>query len=288
MTARPRTTTGRQRSGVGSWEECRDYCDNECTNCAGFSYNSDQSECFMNHGSTGSGAPFQAGLDEGIPPLSPPNSGSYREYLCKKPLRRRMADNPRIRTQATHPGSGWQHFFNGRLCRERPYYHLATTARLTFQGPFSICTGEPMLAGAPVPSAELPLRIRCRRSTGADVRPRRIAANDHITGPDSGGGGHGGFCTCPDGRTYGVGDSEVNCGALACNGGTSGTVRARPGRLSALSVFLCKSVLYGVFVWARRALNSRKWHFPARAGQPHGLGGVPGLGPGRPGAVERP
>ena len=37
------------------------------------------------------------------------------------------------------------------------------------------------------------------------------------------------------------------------------TVRARPGRLSALafiSVFLCKYVLYGVFVWARRALNS--------------------------------
>jgi hypothetical protein len=36
-------------------------------------------------------------------------------------------------------------------------------------------------------------------------------------------------------------------------------VRARPGRLNALaflSVSLCKSVLYGVFVWARRALNS--------------------------------
>jgi hypothetical protein len=41
--------------------------------------------------------------------------------------------------------------------------------------------------------------------------------------------------------------------------------RARPGRLSALSVFLCKSVLYGVFVWARRALNSQKWRVPARA-----------------------
>ena len=68
---------------------------------------------FMNHGYTGSGAPFQATL----------------------------------------PGSGWHHFFNGRLCRERPYYHRATTARSTFQGPFSICTGEPMLAGAPVPSA---------------------------------------------------------------------------------------------------------------------------------------
>ena len=39
-----------------------------------------------------------------------------------------------------------------------------------------------------------------------------------------------------------------------------------PGRLSALSVFLCKSVLYGVFVWARRALNSQKRRFPARAG----------------------
>ena len=38
-----------------------------------------------------------------------------------------------------------------------------------------------------------------------------------------------------------------------------------PGRLSALCVFLCKSVFYGVFVWARRALNSQKWRFPARA-----------------------
>jgi hypothetical protein len=38
-----------------------------------------------------------------------------------------------------------------------------------------------------------------------------------------------------------------------------------PGRLSALRVFLCKSVLYGAFVWARRALNSRKRRFPARA-----------------------
>jgi hypothetical protein len=38
-----------------------------------------------------------------------------------------------------------------------------------------------------------------------------------------------------------------------------------PGRLSAPSVFLCKSVLYGVFVWARRALNSQKRRFPARA-----------------------
>jgi hypothetical protein len=43
------------------------------------------------------------------------------------------------------------------------------------------------------------------------------------------------------------------------------TVRAVPGRLSALSVFLLKSILYGAFVWARRALNSPKRRFPARA-----------------------
>jgi hypothetical protein len=33
------------------------------------------------------------------------------------------------------------------------------------------------------------------------------------------------------------------------------SVRARPGRLSALSVSHSKSLLYGAFVWARRALN---------------------------------
>ena len=35
------------------------------------------------------------------------------------------------------------------------------------------------------------------------------------------------------------------------------TVRAHPaGWLSALHIFLCKSVLYGIFVWERRALTS--------------------------------
>ena len=44
------------------------------------------------------------------------------------------------------------------------------------------------------------------------------------------------------------------------------TVRARPGRLGALSVFHSKSSLYGGFVWACRALNGQKRRFPARAG----------------------
>jgi hypothetical protein len=43
------------------------------------------------------------------------------------------------------------------------------------------------------------------------------------------------------------------------------TVRALPGRLRALSVFLSKSVLYGTVAWASRALNSRKRRFPALA-----------------------
>jgi len=37
--------------------------------------------------------------------------------------------------------------------------------------------------------------------------------------------------------------------------------------LSGLSVFQSKSLLYGIFVWACRALNSSKRRFPTRAGQ---------------------
>ena len=40
-----------------------------------------------------------------------------------------------------------------------------------------------------------------------------------------------------------------------------------PGRLSALSVFLCKSVFYGDFVWARRALTHQKTAVSGPAGQ---------------------
>ena len=48
----------------------------------------------------------------------------------------------------------------------------------------------------------------------------------------------------------------VSCGS---------TVRARPWRSRALSVLRRESVLYGAFVWARRALSSQKRRFPARA-----------------------
>jgi hypothetical protein len=38
-----------------------------------------------------------------------------------------------------------------------------------------------------------------------------------------------------------------------------------PGAISTLSVFLCKSVFYGAFCMARRALTIEKRRFPARA-----------------------
>jgi hypothetical protein len=44
------------------------------------------------------------------------------------------------------------------------------------------------------------------------------------------------------------------------------SVRARPAHLSGLSVVHSESVFYGAFVWVRRALNSQKRWFPARAG----------------------
>jgi hypothetical protein len=43
------------------------------------------------------------------------------------------------------------------------------------------------------------------------------------------------------------------------------TVRARPGRLSGRSLSHSRLVLYGAFVWARRALNGQKRWFLARA-----------------------
>ena len=61
--------------------------------------------------------------------------------------------------------------------------------------------------------------------------------------------------------------AEPNATAL-CAAAFSGHRPGRPGavkRLSALSVFHSKSVLYGGFVWAHRALKHLKRRFPARA-----------------------
>ena len=67
------------------------------------------------------------------------------------------------------------------------------------------------------------------------------------------------------------GAAEAGVSGYMCSY-SSITVRAAQGRLSGLIVSHNKSVFNGAFVWARRALNSRKRRFPARAGAAHDQG----------------
>jgi len=39
----------------------------------------------------------------------------------------------------------------------------------------------------------------------------------------------GGYCTCPDGTVYGVGDGGTNCASIECEGGTAGTCTKESG-----------------------------------------------------------
>jgi hypothetical protein len=52
---------------------------------------------------------------------------------------------------------------------------------------------------------------------------------------------------------------------FSVKGGEQRDCPGRRGRLSAISDFLCKSILYGAFVWVHRALKYQKRRFPARA-----------------------
>ena len=58
---------------------------------------------------------------------------------------------------------------------------------------------------------------------------------------------------------------EASPGLRAASGIVGSACPGPPGRLSARRGSLRKSVFYGVFVWARRALDGPKWRFPARA-----------------------
>jgi hypothetical protein len=71
-----------------------------------------------------------------------------------------------------------------------------------------------------------------------------------------GGGGH------PEESPADAGRRASGCGAGAWKQlPGSPTVRARPARLSGLSVSCGKSSFYGAFVWVRWALNYEKWVF---------------------------
>jgi hypothetical protein len=77
-------------------------------------------------------------------------------------------------------------------------------------------------------------------------------------------------------------------GGTAAAGGSGGfTVRARLGRLSALSASYSKSFLYGALIWARRALNSAKRWSPARAVGGRLGGGLRQLGARRAERLQR-
>jgi hypothetical protein len=75
--------------------------------------------------------------------------------------------------------------------------------------------------------------------------------------------------------------SVLNARAAAAEARAHGCP-GRPGRLSALGVFLCKSVFDGAFVGARRGLNMQKRRFSARAVPPAARGREGSRGRGRP------
>ena len=65
---------GTGREFLGSVAECTEYCINQCSNCAGFAYNSATTLCFMNHDMTGNPSSFSQ---------SPP-SASTEFYLMNE------------------------------------------------------------------------------------------------------------------------------------------------------------------------------------------------------------
>ena len=55
-------------------------------------------------------------------------------------------------------------------------------------------------------------------NAGTPTQPSK----DQVIKNAPGVGGWGGYCTCPSGGRYGVGDENNGCGSIACDGGTSG------------------------------------------------------------------
>jgi len=85
-------------------------------------------------------------------------------------------------------------------------------------------------------------QVECSTNQFADVMPgvtkscfcksvNKYADNVYQTNaPNT--GGWGGYCTCPDGSRYAVGDNEDSCGSLACVGGKPGSCSKTAGEWS--------------------------------------------------------
>jgi hypothetical protein len=70
--------------------------------------------------------------------------------------------------------------------------------------------------------------------------------------------------TAPGSAPWAIENFRRVCQTVPTNYEGHFTVRARPGRLGGLRISHSKSVLYGAFVWACRALNSQKRRFRTR------------------------
>ena len=78
---------------------------------------------------------------------------------------------------------------------------------------------------------------------------------DSVTENAPGVGGHGGSCTCPNGKVYQTGDNNDNCGSLACVGGVSGTCNSKGGPWSRRKV-VCAAPSYTSLSSAKTACTA--------------------------------
>lgn len=71
------------------------------------------------------------------------------------------------------------------------------------------------------------------RSEGRSISGRGSISGLNLYTQTEGVGGFGGWCTCPDGQRYQVGDNLDDCGSLACEGGVPGDCEReiRPERM---------------------------------------------------------
>lgn len=68
------------------------------------------------------------------------------------------------------------------------------------------------------------------------------SANSYKKGINGAAGAWGGFCTCPDGLMYGVGDNNDGCMSLSCENGTQGTCYRRRDMRWAFKSVYCSSI----------------------------------------------
>jgi len=73
-----------------------------------------------------------------------------------------------------------------------------------------------------VEAAREGMAVTCAKVVSAPAAPAPAPApvNHYRKAPRV--GGWGGWCTCPDGQRYNVGDNYDGCGSLACEGGSAG------------------------------------------------------------------